>query len=87
MRYRCPNCDFPIFNRRVKRCESCAADLPQELLYSAQQIETIDAEFEKNKAQVDRMKRNMGVPGGSGGDAGGGDWGGGCSGDGGGGCD
>ncbi len=86
MRYRCPSCDFPIFNRRVKRCESCGADLPQELLYSEQQIESIDAEFEKNKAQVDRMKRNSGVSSSDGGD-GGGDWGGSCGGDGGGGCD
>jgi uncharacterized membrane protein len=61
--------------------------LPQELLYSEQQIESIDAEFEKNKAQVDRMKRNSGVPSMGGGDGGGGDWGGSCGGDGGGGCD
>ncbi|MFH2134865.1 MAG: hypothetical protein ABII81_06750 [Pseudomonadota bacterium] len=87
MRYRCPACDFPIFNRRVPRCESCGADLPQALLYSEQQIASIDAEFDKNKAQVDRLKRNMGVPGTSGGDSGGGDWGGSCGGDGGGGCD
>jgi uncharacterized membrane protein len=85
MRYRCPACDFPIYNRRVKRCESCGAELPQALLYSERQIASIDAEFEKNKTQVDRMKRNMGVPGASGGD-GGGDWGGSCGGDG-GGCD
>ena len=86
MRYRCPSCNFPIFNRRVKRCESCGADLPQSLLYSEEQIASIDAEFEKNKAQVDRMKRNMGVPGSVGGDVSGGDWGGSCGGDG-GGCD
>ncbi len=85
MRYRCPSCNFPIFNRRVKRCESCGADLPQALLYSTQQVEAIDAEFEKNKAQVDKMKRSMGVPGAGGGD-GGGDRDGNCGGDG-GGCD
>lgn len=86
MRYRCPSCNFLIFNRRVTRCESCGAALPQALLYSAQQIESIDAEFEKNKAQVDRMKRNMGVPSTGGSDGRGGDWGGSCGGDG-GGCD
>lgn len=90
MRYRCPSCCFPVFNRRVKHCESCAQPLPQEMLYSAEQVEAIDAEFEKNKAQVARMRRNMGVTGsggdGGGGDSGGGDWGS-CGGDGGGGCD
>ncbi|MBU1213948.1 MAG: hypothetical protein KKA63_01795 [Gammaproteobacteria bacterium] len=86
MRYRCAACDFPIFNRRVKRCESCGEALPEELLYSARQIASIDAEFEKNKAQVDRMKRSLGANGGVGGDTGGGDFGGSCGGDG-GGCD
>lgn len=90
MRYRCPSCNFPVFNRRVQKCESCAEPLPQDMLYTAEQAETIDAEFEKNKAQVARMRRNMGVngsgsDGGGGGDFGGGDWGS-CGGDG-GGCD
>ena len=88
MRYKWLNCDFPIFNRRVKKCERCAAPIPDELLYTPQQIEASNAEFEKNKAQVAKLKRNIGVPGGYGGDSGGGDWGGGdCGGDGGGGCD
>jgi len=37
-KYRCPACGFPIFNRRVARCESCAADLPPELLLSAEEV-------------------------------------------------
>ena len=86
MKYKCPSCDFPVFNRRVKKCERCHAHLPEELLYSAQQIERIDAEFEKNKAQLAKFKNRLGVDGG-GGDSGGGDFsGGGCGGDGGGDC-
>jgi uncharacterized membrane protein YgcG len=55
--------------------------LPEELLYSEKQIESINAEFEKNKAQVARFKSNIGVVG-TGGDSGGGDFsnGGGCDG-------
>jgi uncharacterized membrane protein len=86
MKYKCPHCNFPIFNRRVKNCESCHALLPAEFLYSKEQIEAIDAEFEKNKAQVARLRRNIGVTGSSG-DSGSGDGGfGNCGGDGGGDC-
>ena len=85
MRYKCPNCNFPVFNRRVAKCESCKEPLPQEMLYSEKQVGEIDAEFEKNKAQVARLRKNMGLGGDGGGSSGGGDFGGGC--DGGGGCD
>lgn len=47
--------------------------LPEELLYSKKQIEAVDAEFEKNRAQVARLRKNMGVTGGNAGDTGGGD--------------
>ncbi len=87
MKYVCPSCNFPVFNRRVKNCEKCNALLPDELLYSAKQVEDIDAEFEKNKAKVDGFRTSIGDTGGGGGAGGGfdgGDWGG-C--DGGGDCD
>lgn len=48
-RYRCPACRFPIFNRRVASCESCAAALPAELLFTAQQLRAIDAEHARNE--------------------------------------
>lgn len=86
MRYQCPNCNFPVFNRRVVKCESCKEPLPQEMLYSKEQAEAIDAEFEKNKAQVARHRRNMGLGGDGGGSVGGGDRVDSCGGDGGGDC-
>lgn len=87
MKYKCPNCNFPVFNRRVTKCESCHEPLPQELLYSKKQMESIDAEFERNKAQAERFKRSMGVPCSGGENAVGGDFsGGGCDGGGGGDC-
>ncbi len=32
MKFQCPNCQFTIFNRRVKQCEHCGEELPPELL-------------------------------------------------------
>jgi uncharacterized membrane protein len=84
MKYQCPNCSFAIFNRRIKKCESCGTTLPPELLYTDEQIASIDAEFERNKSRLAQLRRNLGLGGGAdGGSTGGGD---GCGGDGGGDC-
>jgi hypothetical protein len=85
MKYKCPNCSFTIFNRRIKKCESCGTPLPPELLYTDEQIASIDAEFEMNKCKVTQLRHNLGLGGGSadGGSTGGSD---GCGGDGGGDC-
>lgn len=85
MKYQCPNCNFAIFNRRIKKCESCGTPLPPELLYTDEQIASIDAEFESNKRKVAQLQRNLGLGGGTadGGSVGGSD---GCGSDGGGDC-
>lgn len=86
MKYKCPNCSFVIFNRRIKKCESCGTSLPAELLYTDEQIASIDAEFETNKRKVAQLRRNMGLGGGGGADGGSTGGGDGCGGDGGGDC-
>lgn len=54
IRFRCPACSFSAFNRRVVRCESCAAELPASLLFTAPQLAVLDAEHARNeKARVD----------------------------------
>lgn len=68
-RFRCPVCSFAVFNRRVATCESCAAALPIEFRYSADELTFIDAEHERNEkhrqlaredaereAQADRLR-------------------------------
>jgi len=80
-RFRCPACNFPVFNRRVARCESCAAELPASLLFTTPQLAVVDAEHarnEKARAELARGARpRRGSDGGSvdfdfGGDDGGG---------------
>ena len=83
-RFVCPVCGFPVFNRRVTQCESCKAALPADFAFSAQQLQEIEAEHEKNdriRARLERGKqqRRSGEDGGiefdagEGGDGGGSD--------------
>lgn len=50
-RFVCPQCGFRIFNRRVAKCEKCAAALPAELRYSEDEIAALDADHEKSAAE------------------------------------
>jgi len=53
-RFRCPACSFSVFNRRVPRCESCTAELPASLLFTAPQLAVLDDELARNeKARAD----------------------------------
>jgi len=48
-RFRCPSCGFPVFNRRVAKCESCSAALPNELRHTSEELKSIEAEHESNE--------------------------------------
>lgn len=74
-KYRCPKCDFQIFNRRVSKCESCHSPLPAELLLTTQEKAALDAEHEKNakkRAEEARKEKNKSNNGGGEGLIGGG---------------
>ena len=49
LRFRCPTCGFAVFNRRVAKCESCAAMLPTNFLFTPADLAFIDAEHERNE--------------------------------------
>jgi len=49
IRFRCPACGFAVFNRRLAKCESCSAALPNELRYSSEELKSIEAEHESNE--------------------------------------
>lgn len=48
-RFKCPVCDFTVFNRRAAKCESCAAALPNELRFTPEELKFIDAEHASNE--------------------------------------
>ena len=58
-KYRCPECGFRIFNRRVPRCESCGAALPEELLLTAEEKAALDAEHEESATRRAEQARKV----------------------------
>lgn len=44
MSHDCPKCNGVIYNRRMKTCGYCGAELPAELLFSAAELEMLDKE-------------------------------------------
>lgn len=43
----CPNCHRLLYSRRHKSCGFCGAELPAEVLFTAEEIAAIDAEREE----------------------------------------
>jgi hypothetical protein len=37
----CPECGFRVFNRRFPKCESCGAALPESIVYSPVERQTL----------------------------------------------
>lgn len=54
-RWRCPACDFPVYNRRLRRCERCGLDLPESVGYSPAELAMIAAE----EARIERIRLEL----------------------------
>ena len=54
-RFRCPACDFAVFNRRVPRCERCATALPASLMFTNEEIAMLAEEAARN----DKIRQDM----------------------------
>lgn len=53
----CPACGFRVFNRRYPKCESCGAELPESIVYSPVERQTLlraDEERALEKARNDK---------------------------------
>lgn len=57
-KFRCPACGFQIFNRRIAKCEACGSQLPNELLFTPEEVAKLDAQYEQNrKHREEQMRR------------------------------
>jgi len=61
MSYHCPTCQGVVYNRRNKLCGFCGAELPAELLFTAEEIAAMKKEEAKAKALVrlEQAKRDI----------------------------
>ena len=53
MKFVCPSCERPIYNRRIDKCEFCGETLPSELLYSENEVGNLD------KQQTESLKKKI----------------------------
>jgi hypothetical protein len=55
-RPKCPECGFSVFNRRFAKCESCGAQLPTSIVYTADELKAL---AEKDKADEEAQKKAL----------------------------
>lgn len=54
MEYRCPTCQRVLYNRRLKQCGFCGAQIPENLRFTPDEIAALDkqmAELEEQRTQ------------------------------------
>lgn len=51
---KCPECGFSIFNRRFAKCESCGAQLPTSIVYTADELKALGT---KDKADEEANQK------------------------------
>ena len=61
MKYKCPNCDKTIFNRRLSHCEFCSFELPRELLLSNAEKIKLDNEYKAARLNTSRQRLSKDV--------------------------
>jgi hypothetical protein len=55
MSLECPKCNGVVYDRRRKTCGFCGAELPAEMLFSAEEIEVLNRK--EAEAEERRLKR------------------------------
>ena len=53
----CPACGFRVFNRRYPKCESCGAELPDDVAYSAAERHSLIEREEELARAAARVQR------------------------------
>jgi hypothetical protein len=61
MRFCCPACGFTVFNRRLKHCESCKAELPAALQFNAADLLRLEEESRRLEQARQELAREAEV--------------------------
>ncbi|MGO9535599.1 MAG: hypothetical protein ACLPYM_00630 [Limisphaerales bacterium] len=59
MEFRCPYCNAPIYSRKNKICGVCEKPLPEELLFSDEQIAALKKEMEEEEKRTKEFKQQI----------------------------
>ena len=58
MSHYCPSCQRVLYNRRLRRCGFCGAEIPESLRFTPEEIAALDrnmAEMEEQRRQRERV--------------------------------
>ncbi len=59
MEFRCPHCNAPIYSRKNKICGVCEKPLPEELLFSDQQVADLKRQMEAEEKRTKQFKQQL----------------------------
>jgi hypothetical protein len=59
MEFRCPNCNAPIYSRKLKICGVCEGPLPKELLMNDAEIAFWKKEMDKEEKESKDFGRQI----------------------------
>jgi predicted amidophosphoribosyltransferase len=59
MEFRCPYCQAPIYSRKNKICGVCEKPLPEEFLFSDQQVADLKKQMDAEEKQTKEFKQQI----------------------------
>jgi hypothetical protein len=59
MEFRCPHCQAPIYSRKNKICGVCEKPLPEELLFSEQQVADLKKQMDAEEKRAKEFKHQV----------------------------
>ncbi len=54
--YRCPQCKRLIYDRKHKKCGYCGAELPEDLLFTQEEVEKMNKELTELEEQHRKLR-------------------------------
>ena len=59
MEFRCPHCHAPIYSRKNRICGVCEKPLPEELLFSDEQIAELKRQSDQEEKRMKEFKQQI----------------------------